>query len=350
MKDCNSVILFGAGERGANALRFFGFCNVLCFADNNKSGARYCGKGVISLEKLLAIHSAHKVVLSVRETFLNELSSQLDSVGIPFETFSDIESDYMLNHAAPNERIERWKNAFKGRKCFLIGNGPGLRTSDLEKIHAAGHISMGCNFINRIFDKTDWRPDFYCNVETSAIVTNLDFIKGTPLKAKFIKDLSTTRYADLINEYEFDDVCLFNYGGAPGLFSDNLERIVYDGYTVMFIMIEFAVYMGFTAIYLLGVENTQPPFVHTTNFLEAKGHFYEENADELQLRREILPEHNISDKDDWEAYQNHTNKFYRVAGDHAESKGIRILNATRGGKLEVFERVDFDGIFAGGDD
>ena len=38
------------------------------------------------------------------------------------------------------------------------------------------------------------------------------------------------------------------------------------------------------------------------------------------------------------------NYSYELARKFAEQKGVKILNATRGGKLEVFERVDFDAI------
>ena len=33
---------------------------------------------------------------------------------------------------------------------------------------------------------------------------------------------------------------------------------------------------------------------------------------------------------------------YKAAKQYADLHGIRICNATRGGKLEIFERVDFD--------
>ena len=41
----------------------------------------------------------------------------------------------------------------------------------------------------------------------------------------------------------------------------------------------------------------------------------------------------------------YTFSAYEVAKENAEKKGIKIYNATRGGKLEVFERVDFDSLF-----
>ena len=36
---------------------------------------------------------------------------------------------------------------------------------------------------------------------------------------------------------------------------------------------------------------------------------------------------------------------YMCAKEYAERHEIKIYNATRGGKLEVFERVDFDSLF-----
>jgi hypothetical protein len=37
-------------------------------------------------------------------------------------------------------------------------------------------------------------------------------------------------------------------------------------------------------------------------------------------------------------------KNYRALKKVAEREGVRILNATRGGYLDVFERADFDAI------
>lgn len=40
-------------------------------------------------------------------------------------------------------------------------------------------------------------------------------------------------------------------------------------------------------------------------------------------------------------------RAYKSARLYAENHGIKIYNATRGGELEVFERVNFDDIFGG---
>lgn len=41
----------------------------------------------------------------------------------------------------------------------------------------------------------------------------------------------------------------------------------------------------------------------------------------------------------------HQLRGYVAAKQYADSHGIKIYNATRGGKLEVFTRVDFGSLF-----
>ena len=38
-------------------------------------------------------------------------------------------------------------------------------------------------------------------------------------------------------------------------------------------------------------------------------------------------------------------KGYQMCRDYADKHDLKIYNATRGGMLEVFERVDFDSLF-----
>ena len=42
-------------------------------------------------------------------------------------------------------------------------------------------------------------------------------------------------------------------------------------------------------------------------------------------------------------------KGYQMCKNYADTHGIKIYNATRGGMLEIFERVDFDSLFEGGE-
>jgi glycosyltransferase involved in cell wall biosynthesis len=343
MDKSRKIILFGAGGVGSKAIYFFGSRNVYCFADNNSAKQLHCGKKIISVQELIKIHSKYDVIVSANSPANTEISRQLQSLGIVCSDYNDIYREYEMNERVPNPRIAKLKDAFIREKCFLIGNGPSLRFEDLEMLHTLRIKSIACNFINKAFDKTIWRPDFFCVIEISAILTNLDFIKTFPLEAKFIRDLSDTEYGEVTDADQHEDICLYKYGGCPWIFSDDPSKIVYDAHTVMFPMLQFALYMGFSDVYLLGVDNTMPPSVHTSTFIQSASHFYKEEPKELERRKKIMKPHTYSD--DWDTYQFNINKGYALARAYAENKGVKIMNATRGGKLEVFERVDIDELF-----
>ena len=109
----------------------------------------------------------------------------------------------------------------------------------------------------------------------------------------------------------------------------------YSGATVIYSMIQMAIYMGFKEIYLIGMDF----------------HF--------EVPKNISDDKVIID----EGKQNHFHKNYRnenekwfmpnlqrqeeafsLALKYANENQIKIFNATRGGKLEVFPRIDFDKI------
>lgn len=336
----NGIILFGAGAFGKRALDFYGQRHVKCFVDTYKAGTVFMNKRVISFEELLELYQEYDVIVSTTTNNSDEIADKLNQNHIPYHLYMEDYNKYLIGARQSNERIAKWKNAYSGKKCVLLGNGPSLSLQDLEMLHQKHAMTFGCNFINKIYDKTDWRPDFYCCIETSAILTNLDYIINGDVRAKFVKDLTETEHIGKLSESMSDNLCLFNYAYSSEEFSSDPSKLIFDGYTVMFSMLEFAVYLGFTEIYLLGVDNSQPPEVHTSNFLEKRIHFYEEDERELELRKEIMPVH--QDFDNYELYQKNLKKYYGIAKKYAERNHIKIMNATRGGKLEVFERVDFD--------
>ena len=86
--------------------------------------------------------------------------------------------------------------------------------------------------------------------------------------------------------------------------------------------IQLAVYLGFAEIYLLGTD-----FTGVNNYGSKYGHFY----DEKDL--------------DSVCYTDQVKLGYEKAKQYADCHGIKIFNATRGGNLEIFERVDFDSLF-----
>ena len=95
--------------------------------------------------------------------------------------------------------------------------------------------------------------------------------------------------------------------------------------------LQFAVYMGFSEIYLLGVDHQ---------------YSIEMNPDGTMKKTEGVQDHFANDDICTNVPQTYKSTLsYYAARKYADLHGVKIYNATRGGKLNAFERVDFDKLF-----
>ena len=56
-------------------------------------------------------------------------------------------------------RLRSLHNIHRGKRIFIIGNGPSLNRTPLEKLE--GEFTFGVNRIYMLFDRIKWRPTFY---------------------------------------------------------------------------------------------------------------------------------------------------------------------------------------------
>lgn len=222
-------------------------------------------------------------------------------------------------------RLKEFENKYNGERCFIIATGLSLTIDDLEKLK--DEYTFGVNSIIKLFDKTDFRPDFYGIQDKFVYGAMQDVIKSTKFKTAFCADV-IKKYYDVPNDfilfpynsdYHYFDV---KFGEYNAQFSDNAYEIVYDGYSITYSLIEIAVYMGFKEIYLLGCDCSYPK--GSKSHVVESG-FVDKNAVSNPIRMRV---------------------GYKCAKDYADSHGIKIYNATRGGELETFERVDLDEVLA----
>lgn len=219
------------------------------------------------------------------------------------------------------KHLQQYRDLHKGERCVLVGNGPSLCAQDLDRICQSGVVSIGCNQIQKIFEDTKWRPK-YCVIGDGLVYERN---KG------LWRDDMTYFLRKFVDDSEVgDNVILYSgkaeqyYPGYPH-FSDDLVQGVYGGRSVMYDMLQIAVYLGFKEIYLIGVDFSWGE--------DGKGtHFCEGYVDSGIIRAAL-------------GYKEEQRHAYISAKRFAEEHGIKIYNATRGGYLDVFERVDFDEIF-----
>lgn len=363
------VICFGAGstliEADYEVLKINELEDHIAFFidnDQNKHGLKfqYQGKafdikGVDTLETI----PIKDYVLLITCAFYIEIYHQLKDVAAVRDmdcymynavcSYPDLDVEKFFTREIEKYPYKEWKQVlrdlrlkdkYKGQRCFIIGNGPSLRVEDLERLK--GEITFGANRIFKIFDQTDWRPDYY--LCTDYLMYGLDHkeINKIQSKLRFVpieRALAAGEIYDEITYYNRTVNCVSIRQGKivrskEFEFSDNMEETVRGGQTVLYDAIQIAVYMGFSQIYLYGVD--------------------------CDYRFEVLEDGSIVEND---VKENHFNAGYdegledaiavvaplyaarlafQKAKEECEKRGIIIENATRGGKLEIFKRTSLE--------
>jgi len=235
------------------------------------------------------------------------------------------------------KRIAKLHNKYSGQRCFIIANGPSLRTEDLDLLHQRGEITFGMNRIYKLFDQTKWRPTYYvCEDELIAQSQQAE-INAIEAKEKFIPielkwwhgvEIKDAAYFHL----NYDDEKRYPYS-----FSTDIARQLDCRGTVTFSCMQLAVYMGFSEIYLLGVDHNYRVTIdingNTITDTSQKDYFCEGYDDDI---KDVVV-HDMG---------NNTRAYMDAKAFCDSTNGkTAIYNATRGGKLEVFPRVDFDSLF-----
>lgn len=217
-----------------------------------------------------------------------------------------------------------------------------MKAEDLDKLK--GEITFAANRIFKIFPRTDWRPTYYICIdylmygidykEINHIDSKLRFVPlERALAAGEIYD-EVTYYNRVVNCVDIKDGKIVR--GKEFAFSDNIEDVVYGGQTVLFDAIQIAAYMGFSEIYLLGVDcGYKLEVLENGSIVEnniEKNHFDDSYDEGLEGKIAVVGT----------LYA--TRLAFEKAKESCEKKGIIIRNATRGGKLEIFQRVSLEDV------
>lgn len=271
----------------------------------------------------------------------NQIITYADQ-NIFYEIYGDI-----IDWEKQTERLRKLKDIYEGKRCFIIGGGPSLKIEDLEKLDA--DYSFSCNCIYALYDQTRWRPSFYCAIDS----VFCKVMMSDKSNMKKVTDGCQMAFTSIIgegiqyrNDPDFANVyymkTLFE---NPVNFSADCSEQIYVMGTVTYEMLQLAVYMGFKEIYLLGIDCNYAVERHedgsvTRNDIRDHIQEIEEEGERFfwQAVNDRYGEKCLADIDAQLA-------AYQKAKEYADMHDVKIYNATRGGKLEVFPRVDFDTLF-----
>lgn len=237
-------------------------------------------------------------------------------------------------------RLNRFRNLHAGQRAFIIGNGPSLNRTDLSFLW--DEASFGVNGIFYMTDQTGFRPTYYCVEDNHVVEDNLEQIKEYDVSVKFFPHKYRHSIPAERNVYFLPTDWEFYFTSSPHFenprFSNDIDQVIYVGQTVTYLNMQMAFFMGFSEVYLIGVDFDYqvPPESPVEGFSilsqdDDPNHFHPEYFG--KGKKWHFPKlHNCL-------------KSYEFADRHFRAHGRRILNATVGGKLECFERVDYHSLF-----
>lgn len=224
-------------------------------------------------------------------------------------------------------RSSMLKNKHRGQRCFIIGNGPSLNNMDLSLLK--DEVTFGMNRIYLMFPKLGWTTTYYVSVNNLVIEQCSHDIETLKTK-KFI----SWHTRDIIN-FSSDMIFVCDPYDAPLGFSENIQNRVWEGSTVTYVAMQIAYYMGFKQVILIGVDHyfstKGEPHNEVTSAGNDPNHFSPDYFG--QGFRWHLPDLETSEQ------------AYRLARHYYEKDGREILDATIGGQLNVFPKVNYQDLF-----
>jgi len=198
------------------------------------------------------------------------------------------------------------------KTCLVIGNGPSL--ADVPNSFLEQYTTFGSN---RIYLK--FTPNYYSHLDKHFAGKNLKEISELKCYSKFIRAEHAGKVPGAFP--------IRQIGGLG--FSYNPLARVYGGYTITYVNLQLAFWLGFERVGLIGVDHEYkdegvPLSWHTGR---DKSHFSPDyyTEDEKWLLNNFA----------------NTEPFYKFAKEVYEQAGREIVNLTDGGKLDIFRREDW---------
>ena len=193
-------------------------------------------------------------------------------------------------------KISDFKDVHRGKRLFILASGPSLAELDLTPLRR--RIVMGLNRSLLAY------PDahYHCAMDERLFVEYEDLLRRTR--------------------------CLFTLEGRPfGIplrflggdgFSFDLERGVYSGYTISYVALQIALYMGFREIFYLGLDLKNRG--RTTHFFGQDDHSLNHDKTEFPRMRKMLS----------------------YAAEVVADRDVQVFNCSPDSTLECFRKVSFE--------
>ncbi len=216
--------------------------------------------------------------------------------------------------------LRGWRDRHPGGRAVVLCNGPSLLKVDFDALQRSGVFCFGLNKINLLFSRSRFRPHCVVSVNRLVLQQNADFYNQTELPL-FLDSRAAGWVRGRPN-------VAFVHANPYPMFARDCSLSVYQGYTVTYVALQLAFHMGFRQVALVGADHsfaTKGPANQTVVSGARDESHFDPNyfAGGLPWQLPDLFQSEVA---------------YTLARDMYAAHGGAVLNATEGGRLEVFER------------
>ncbi|MBN1148837.1 MAG: hypothetical protein JXA78_16365 [Anaerolineales bacterium] len=223
-------------------------------------------------------------------------------------------------------RLGELKDIHRGQRCFIIGNGPSLKQTDLTRLK--NEATFGMNRIYLGFPEMGFEITYYLTVNSLVIEQCAEDIRA--LKMPRFVCWRSRRAIGVAPDLNF----LHTTYAGPRFAQDARARL-WEGATVTYVTLQLAFHMGFEQAILIGVDHNYSTQGKPNTTVVSQG----DDPDHFHANyfgkgfRWQLPDLETSER------------AYRMARQAYEQAGRQVLDATIGGQLTVFPKVDYEALF-----
>lgn len=218
-------------------------------------------------------------------------------------------------------RLRQMRDGGRGKRCFILGNGPSLAAMDLAPLR--DEVTFGLNRAYLLFEGIGFATTYLVAVNRLVVEQAGDDIVavGRP----------TFMGWHARREITHRELPIFLPTSRAREFSLDPTKSLWEGATVTFVALQLAHYMGFDPVVLIGVDHSfatsGPAHKEVTSTGDDPNHF-DPNYFGKGFR--------------WNLPDLETSELaYGKARAAYEASGRVVLNATVGGRLEVFQRAEY---------
>ena len=237
-------------------------------------------------------------------------------------------------------------------RCFVLGSGPSLAHQDLSHLATETVFGLNTSYLHpevpRMARKYWVTVDLFYMEPSQFVLTALREMESRvgdatyifPLRGKALCERHGLFAGRRVHYVHLKHILSPWFQGGARRFA--MDRALPRPVGVSETAIACAAYMGFSSVYLLGMDSDW--FAHLG---EGNRYFYSEEENPFAIDSRIKNWIDHSSQESKLKYAHLLFRSYRLLRDLLAAEGTRVYNATGGGLLDVFPWVDYAALFNG---